>query len=377
MCYKSENARRSVRLSQSTSSKPSKVFTMHPWKILILYAVGITQGCLALTIPNPSPTNTRLNVANSAQSRARSTSFEQAAKPTLLARQETSANATDPDETILVTTSGESTWSQTFIETSLSEFATVTAPTTITTTDASGNVALGIVFAGGLAWLGIPAPLPPIDPPLEAPDGTAEPPSTEEPSTTSLEPTTSTSLSSTSSSPPRKTQTAVRQFAHSSAQILRDAIKSIGIVPNNVKACAPGPTAAVDRDQALTKLLDFCEDQDSKVIDESAGNQQEFNMGGGTSLQASLRINEACSGLPVNGNNETCSSAMRQAIDDCDTDSSQKHGGSVSDGCTIYSVKVAENEGTDLSCHGPSSPDTGITRDSAISNIKDFCKMNR
>ena len=344
--------------------------------LLFLCTVAHIRSSLGAVISSVNSAETRPGPARSLT--GQTLPMEQTPSFTTLKRAVPSTASSTATETILVTTSGQSTWSETFIETSLSQFATVTAPTTFTTTDASGNAALGIAFAGGLAWLGIPAALPPINPPPEIPEATVQPPSitSQASKTTSSSSSTSTSASSTTSK--KATQTAIVQFAHPSAQALRAALSSARKVPNDVIACASAtPSATVDRNSALQQLQTFCEAQDGKKLDGSDANLQEFDLGAGLVLQASLAVNTACSGLTINGNKANCASAYQQLLDNCATNSLQKPGGSVSDGCTVFSANVTEHPGTGLQCHGPVSHDTGIQRSDAISNIQAFCKMNR
>ena len=344
--------------------------------LLFLCTIAHTTSSFGAVISNAISAQTRPGSAQSLT--GRSLPLEQTPSFTTLKRAVTSAASSTATETILVTTSGQSTWSETFLETSLSQFATVTAPTTFTTTDASGNAALGIAFAGGLAWLGIPAALPPINPPPEIPEATAQPPSvtSQAPKTTSSPVSTSSSTSSTTTK--KATQTRIVQFAHPSAQVLRAALSSARRVPNDVVSCASAtPSATVDRNSALQQFQTFCDAQDGKRIDGTDANLQEFDLGAGLVLQASLAVNKACSGLTIQGNKANCASAYQQLLDNCATNSLQKPGGSVSDGCTVFTANVTEHPGTGLQCHGPVSPDTGIQRSDAISNIQAFCKMNR
>jgi hypothetical protein len=344
--------------------------------LLCLCTVAHITSSFGAVISNANSAETLSGLAQSWTSRT--FSLDQTPSFTTLKRAIPSSSSSTATQTILVTTSGQSTWSETFVETSLTQFASVTAPTTFTTTDASGNIALGIAFAGGLAWLGIPAALPPINPPPEIPEATAQPPSvTSQASKTKSSPS-STSSSTSSTTSLKATQTAIVQFAHPSAQVLRAAISSARIVPNDVIVCASSiPSATVDRNTALQQLQKFCEAQDGKKIDGTDANSQEFDLTAGLVLQASLGVNKACSGLTIKGNNATCVSAYRELLDNCAIKSLQKPGGSVNDGCTVFNANIVEHPGTGLTCNKPVSPDTGIQRSDAISNTQAFCKMNR
>lgn len=86
--------------------------------------------------------------------------------------------------TIEIETNGDSAMTETFTATSLSEFASITSPTTVTATDNAGETVVAAVFAAGLEWLAVPkAGAPPVEP-LDAPSITQEPAATQQDSST-------------------------------------------------------------------------------------------------------------------------------------------------------------------------------------------------
>jgi hypothetical protein len=148
------------------------------------------------------------------------------------------------------------------------------------------------------------------------------------------------------------------------------------VVPNNAVSCSTSGSVTVDRNQALSKLKAFCLAQNGKTIDGTDANSQQIDMGAGIVLQTSLSVNKVCSSVKVTSKNATCAFFFQELLDNCDTKTLQKHGGTVNDGCVIYNADPVEHQGN-LTCHGPTSPNTGVQRTEALSNIQDFCKRNR
>jgi hypothetical protein len=277
------------------------------------------------------------------------------------------ASSTDDSDVVAVTSvSGGSTYVETFTGTSLSQYSTATAQATITTTDSSGAVVVGLVLAGGLAWLGIPkAGAPQISPPTSAPKQTQ----------TNTKTTTSTSTStSTTSSALLPVDTAILAYVLPSDW--NDAKGQKTFWPDVDHRTCGFPNddpAVVQRSVADTSINSFCKDNDNKPVSQ-VGVSKIVSLGTGMSLNMTVAQENICSAdskQTIDGT--ACNQFLHEALDGCEalTHNPLKHGGTIIDRCSRYILHPIDNDG-EQTCVGKGDG-TGLDRDDAVANAQDFC----
>jgi hypothetical protein len=264
---------------------------------------------------------------------------------------------------------------QTYEATSITNLATVTSETSVETTIA-GATWVGVVFAGGLAWL-IPKPPPgqpiinaPTRPPVETPTI----PQSTKPPTTSAEMTSPTAQSSSSSATPTSTQAVYFLTPPTNLPAFQQPIT----VPDDVLTCGFNDgKAGVDRTDAYNKIVKFCNDKNQTSL--TAGpvsiSQTDAKIKTGLYLNMTVTQNPECKGDTDQVlDADYCTQFLLEALDSCDTQSQSKFGGTVKDECATYVLQPTDSLG-DLACKTVTDAlGTGVNRDNALKNIADMCK---
>ncbi|KAF4554424.1 Hypothetical protein D9617_4g001780 [Elsinoe fawcettii] len=277
------------------------------------------------------------------------------------------------------------TVTETFFPTTLSDLSTVTAETTITTTDNTGATVAAIVGAAGagfLVYLGAQGGGVLLEPP-ELPTPTI---------TNTVKTPSSTSSTTSTSSTEVDTQTLEQPGIFYTNSI--DPGPTLISVPIDIKACYPeGDTDPnFDLNFAQTTIDDFCKGNADKDVGYSTLDQV-FSVGAGRNVNISV------STLPLGCDVEagqtrltekSCNYYLEEAVNGCDTESNTiKHGGNIQNGCLVYSVAGEVSDG-DLRCTPndlptlpglPGAPtdtvtydgETGMNRDEALKWLGEFC----
>ncbi|KAF2005447.1 hypothetical protein P154DRAFT_559961 [Amniculicola lignicola CBS 123094] len=174
-----------------------------------------------------------------------------------------------PGQTVVVTTIGTQTWNQTFIPTSLSQYATITSPTTITTTDTAGQIIVIKVLAGGLAWWAIPKPGAPLIKPPQIPLQIQPTKAPDLSKTEDTKPSASVTSETTSSSSlrPHKTQIAWVQdvgkvnWKHFWGQI------PVALPERQLKCSFPNDDPAIfEANDAHDRVRTFCKEKNGQKL---------------------------------------------------------------------------------------------------------------
>lgn len=261
--------------------------------------------------------------------------------------------------TLITTTSGSSTWVETFTGTSLSQFSTLTTPTSVTITNAAGAVLAGVALAGGLAWLGVaPAGAPVVDAPTTPPELTAE--STEEPPSTSSSAITGTPM----------------LFLVPSDWPINNLAQIPVFQDDGIHCGFPNDDpASVNATFAQEKLIQFCNDKNNQSVTSDDATGEDWFISSGMLLNITVSLDPACNG----DTSETldpndCQYFLNQTISQCDAKSDTKFGGTVDNGCFNYVLHPQNNMG-DLTCSS-STNGTGVNRDEIMAGIATFCSQN-
>jgi hypothetical protein len=264
-----------------------------------------------------------------------------------------------PQETVLVTTSGASTWSETFLATSVDSLATLREPTTITITDKFGETLVAIIFAGGVGWVGV---IPPDEPGIPLP--------TEVPT---ADPTPEHTVSWNTPPPTGSLVTGAptATFTHSvdfrpKFDGLQAVLAALTPIPDRVTRCSHSAGPVFKKGPLLTKTQQFCESHNGTMVTSSTMPSAVFNMGAGIILNVTVSLNKSCSAADnFTIDFEECSTAFQQTLDNCARlNMGQTYGGTVLNGCEIWTADIQESSGV-LECRG-TAPGTGVLRDDAI-----------
>lgn len=260
-----------------------------------------------------------------------------------------------PQETVIVTTSGASTWSETFLATSIASLATLMTLTTIITTNRFGETLVAVVFAGGIGWVGvIPSEEIEILLPREPP--TADP--TPEP-TLSWNTPTSTGIPVTDAS--TATFTPFVSF-WPKFDGLQAALAALIAIPDDVTQCSDSAGPFFEKGPLLTNAQQFCESQNGTTVTSSTTPSTIFNMGAGIILNVAASLNNICSAA------DKCSTVLQQTLDNCmRPNTGQTYGGKVQNGCEVWTTDIQESSGV-LVCTG-TAPGTGVLGNEAIVRI--------
>ncbi|PPJ50097.1 hypothetical protein CBER1_05048 [Cercospora berteroae] len=260
--------------------------------------------------------------------------------------------------TIVAASNSQSTWNETYYPTTLTEFGTLTAatPTTITTTDSSGETVVAIIFAAGAAWLAVPkaglAPNPPNEPPVTAPP------------TTTPEPTSS-STSTTSYS----TQTPVINYRQAGSQQYIKAVPMLYSDNALVRTKEDKDSVGIDKERG-SKLIDSsCRDKAGQVAIPGDPLDQVTSIGAGINLNISITAYPLCANTfdrwTVDGGD--CKHFLEEAQNGC-----ERSGGVVRDACLNWQFQPELNPG-ELKCAGKVEGSIGVERMEAFDAIKEFC----
>lgn len=241
--------------------------------------------------------------------------------------------------TLVATSNGQSTWSETYIPTSFPAYSTLSKPTTITTTDTAGETIAAVILAGGAALLAVPKPLVP-----EAPITTLPTPSLP----------SSTSTSSTTSSAARTPQPEMISLPDP------EWMKIFGtphiVYNSNDIACGwSDDTPSVGRDTISSKIKSFCSSKNGTVVTQKANAQETYNVGAGVAVNITVDQYPLCAkrgDIESTIFSEDCSYFLHEALDGCDTNTLSKRGGKVSDSCFIWNLQPRHNAG-ELTCGVP------------------------
>lgn len=147
------------------------------------------------------------------------------------------------------------------------------------------------------------------------------------------------------------------------------------MVDDDAKACGfpNDDEGTVNRDTAHEKIGTFCNDKKGAKVVVGEPLQENYNVGAGVMLNITVQQNEVCSfDKEQTLDQADCDHFLHQALDDCETSDSNKHGGIVSDECFKYMLHPEDDDG-ELTCTDEREG-TGINRDEALKNIADFCK---
>lgn len=277
------------------------------------------------------------------------------------------------------------TVTETFFPTSISDLATVTAQTTVTTTDSSGAAVLAIVGAGGVGYLVYDVLGAGAGGGLDPPELPTDPEPTPDPTTTSP-PEETTSTSTTEENTLTAEQTGI--FYTNSI----DPGPTLISIPVDVKACnAADKAPEFNVDTAKSSIPTFCSANGNQDVGSSSVDQV-FSLGAGQELNLTI------SALPLGCDSslnqtwlseDNCKYYLSEALDSCDSDNT-KHGGTIQNGCLQYSMTAQSTDGS-LRCWDKNLPqlpglpgtsgdtikyatETGMARDEALSNIEIFCK---
>lgn len=265
--------------------------------------------------------------------------------------------------TVVATTRGDSTWSATYVATTLPAYSDLKTATTLTTTDTAGETVIAIILAGGAAWLAVPKP-------------GAPPPEITSPPTMTM--TISTPTPSSSSTTSLLPQPDLKLMPPPDWQ----KIFAVPIVfyADNMLTCGwPGAddVLKIDKKTAYGKIDDFCEDKNNVAVNNTVPVSDEINIGGGYVLNITVSQVSLCIGKsPLESTIKTndCKFLLRRVLDECDTNSDAKKGGKVDDGCLTWQLRPEYNNGK-LECSDPVPGGTGLNREQARKNIDDFCDL--
>jgi hypothetical protein len=282
-------------------------------------------------------------------------------------------------QTVIVTESEGATYSQIFLPTSLSGYASITAPTTITSTNAAGAILLIEIVAGGLGWwwLSPPPGQPPIDPPKEPPQ--TEPPQQSTPPQTSIQTTAmSTSLSSSTSTPP-ETYTQNPGIRRPNKFDWKAALNQFPAqLPQIEKTCggfANDDPATVPHVDQRKNIKDFCKEHSGNKIIIGWTEEKIYPNSAGTRLNITVAQNPTCSGdLEQKLDENDCKYFLGYIDGTCDMNQGDTFGGILRDGCFIYMLHPQDEDG-DLFCNDKGDG-TGLNTDEALESIRDFCERN-
>jgi hypothetical protein len=264
-----------------------------------------------------------------------------------------------PQETVLFTTSGASTWSEAFLATSVDSLATLREPTTITTTDKFGETLVAITFAGGVGWVGV---IPPDEPGIPLPTEVA-----------TVDPTPEHTVSWNTPPPTGSlvTDAPTATFTHSADfrpkfDGLQAVLAALTPIPDTVTQCSHSAGPVFKKGPLLTKTQQFCERHNGTTVTSSTMPSAGFNMGAGIILNVTVSLNNSCSAADNFAIDfEECSIAFQQTLDNCmRLNTGQTYGGTVLNGCEIWTADIQESSGV-LECRGTAAG-TGVLRDEAI-----------
>ncbi|TPX26907.1 hypothetical protein DIZ76_012371 [Coccidioides immitis] len=289
-----------------------------------------------------------------------------------LTRLQPRATTASVTQVVVTTTSGSSTWSQTFTPTRLTKYASATGPTTVTSTDKAGKVVLIGVFAGGLAWVGLAGPKPIPPPPTPPPEPPEPPEPGDDPKHTEDKPKETPTTSELINTKPAQTPFIHEKRVWKEYESFRKQkpVKA----PHDVTNCAEVSGPTVQRSIAVDKIKGFCKNNKDKKID-NEGIQDTPYVGRGLVLSLSTKWNEICPAKLANSlRHGDCEWLLKSCLDNCDTNTLKKHGSFIKDGCFIWGAIAQEYEG-DLECEKERgiNDDRGVKRDDVAKSIKEFC----
>jgi hypothetical protein len=298
-----------------------------------------------------------------------SVSHAVAAPATLVARR---AQADPPDPTpeitVVTSVSGTETFTATFTAVSFSQYATLSAAQTITTTEADGTAVIAVIAAAGLAWI---AALPAAGQPVINPPNVPPEPGNIETWNDITTGTTETSPTST------KQRFPIQTPAYDIIPLPdNQALLSMATIEVDDLICGfPNDDAAsIDRIDAINNINDFCKNNANQKIPATSGLSKVDTIGSGMEFNLSVSVIPSFTSYGDQQlDQDDCTYFFGRTVDDCDTTTvTNKMGGTITDEYLTYVFHPINSNG-DLTCTG-TADGTGVNQKEAQDAINDFCK---
>lgn len=139
-----------------------------------------------------------------------------------------------------------------------------------------------------------------------------------------------------------------------------------------------GESTTIDRDTMSSKIDKFCSEKNGVVANQTIPTNEYFPIGAGKVVNITVTQFPLCAGGDKEESTiyeDDCKFYLHEALDSCDTNTADKHGGTVNNACLNWELHPHLNNG-ELTCGKPVKDGTGFNRNEAMSNIQKFCQGN-